>query len=185
VFTGSVCGVGGEKMLADADVTARLQRAAQCLQTLGEHASQAGILLSVEILNHYENNVLHSVDHGLRLVEMADHPAVGIHLDTFHMSMEEPSLGEAIRKAGDKLFHFHSSESHRGTPGTGLVQWAEVANALRDIHYDRFCVIESFNTDVDECWIVEFARTWRTRAASQDELARDGVAFLKGALRSD
>ena len=185
VFTGCVCGVGGDKMLSDVDVTARLQRAAECLQTLGQHAAQAGVLVTVEVLNHYENNVLYSVDNGLRLVEMASHPAVGIHLDTFHMSMEESSLAGAIRKAGDKLFHFHSSESHRGTPGTGLVQWAEVADALSEINYDRYCVIESFNTDVEECWIVEFAKTWRPRAETQDDLAREGVAFLKNALRSE
>ena len=179
VFTGAVCGVAGDKMLSEADLTTRLEHAAECLQTLGQHAKQAGVRFSVEVLNRYENNILHSVENGLRLVELTQHPSVGIHLDTFHMSMEEPSLADAIRLAGNKLFHLHTFESHRGPPGTGLIRWNEVAAALKDIQYTGFGVIESFNPDVQACWIVEMARLWRPRAATQDDLARDGVEFLK------
>lgn len=183
LFTGSVCGVAGDKMLTESELNVRLEQAAECLQTLAQCADDNGIRLAVEVLNRYENNILHSADNGLRLVEMVDHPSVGVHLDTFHMSMEEPSLADAIRKTGDKLFHLHSSESHRGTPGTGLIQWEPVAAALQEIHYDGFCVIESFNPDVEACWIVELAKLWRPRAVSQDDLAREGVRFLKNALQ--
>jgi len=108
LFTGSVCGVAGDTLLLDTDLTSRLQQAGECMHELGEYAAGAGVRLSVEVLNRYENNILHSVDNGMRLVKYTDHASVGVHLDCFHMSMEEPSLTDAIRKAGSKLFHLQA-----------------------------------------------------------------------------
>ena len=63
------------------------------------------------------------------MVDRVDHPACGMLLDTFHMNIEERSLGDAIRAAGARLGHFHTCENDRGAPGSGHVPWEEVAAA--------------------------------------------------------
>ena len=67
------------------------------LRELGDYAAQAGVGVAVEILNRYENNLLTTAAHGRELIDLTDHPAVGIHLDSFHMGIEETDLGGAIR----------------------------------------------------------------------------------------
>jgi D-psicose/D-tagatose/L-ribulose 3-epimerase len=100
-----------------------------------------------------------------------------IHLDTFHMNIEEKSPGAAILGAGDLLYHIHTSENDRGTPGTGSVDWRGVRDALRKIGYKRYLVMESFTPDVEI--ITGAASVWRTTETSSAELARKGLRFLR------
>ena len=179
LYSGAVAGVGGEVVLGQAERHARVAQAADCLHELGDRAAEAGVRLCVEILNRYENNLLNTAAQGLELIGLTDHPSVGVHLDTFHMNIEELSLGDAIRLAGEKLFHMHCSESDRRTPGAGHVEWSEVGAALRDIEYDGYAVVEAFHHDSR---MAPFACIWRPIAESPEALARDGLAFLHRAL---
>jgi D-psicose/D-tagatose/L-ribulose 3-epimerase len=101
-------------------------------------------------------------------------------LDTFHLNIEESSLGDAIRSVGSRLRHFHSCENDRSAPGAGHVPWNEVAQALKDINYDGPVVIESFTPKVKS--IARAAAIWRPLAESPDALAFNGLAFLKKLL---
>ena len=83
------------------------------------------------------------------MVDRVDSEACGILLDTFHMNIEEKSIGDAIRAAGSRLKHLHGCENDRGAPGSGHVPWKEVAAAVKDAGYDGPVVIESF-TDQGE-----------------------------------
>ena len=105
---------------------------------------------------------------------------VGLLLDTYHMNIEEKSLGDAIRLAGERVFHFHSCENDRGTPGTGHVPWSDAFAALTDIGYGGQVVIESFTPAVKE--ITRAVSLWRPLDASGDELAAGGLAFLRSGL---
>ena len=96
------------------------------------------------------------------------------------MGLEETDLGGAIRLAGDRLVHFHGNESHRGTPGTGVVPWRQVADGLRATGFDGYVIIESFN---HLSWIGPLAHFWRPLTESPESLGRDGLAFLKRALQ--
>jgi D-psicose/D-tagatose/L-ribulose 3-epimerase len=98
-------------------------------------------------------------------------------LDTFHMNIEERSLGDALRAAGSRLCHVHTCENDRGAPGSGHVPWSEVAQALRDINYNGPLVIESFTSQVKS--IARAAAIWRSFAPTQDDLAKDGLRYLK------
>lgn len=181
VFTGAIAGVGGREFLSESARRTHLGRAADNLRELGDYAAEANVNVVVEILNRYENNLLTTAKQGRELIDLVDHPAVGIHLDSFHMSIEEEDLGDAIRLASDKLLHFHGSASHRGIPGTGIVPWDQVAGGLHDVNYDGFVIIESFNP-----WspIGPLACFWRPFAESPDAVAREGLAFLHQALYS-
>jgi D-psicose/D-tagatose/L-ribulose 3-epimerase len=167
-------------VLTDAERRKRYQLAAECLQRIGEFAAQAGVRFCVEVLNRYEDNILNTAAQACELMDMTDHPAVGIHLDTFHMNIEESSMGHALRMAGNRLFHLHASDTHRGAPGGGHLAWKEVAEALQQINYGGFAVIESFDPAGR---LAPLARSWRPYAESQDILAAQGLAFLWATLR--
>ena len=179
IFSGSVAGVGGEKRLSASQWQTSIQRAAEGLDQLGQHANKVGVRLGVEVLNRYENNLINTAKQARRLIELVQSPCVGIHLDSFHMNIEEEDIAKAIHLAGDKLFHLHGSDSHRGIPGEGHVPWGQVASALQTIRYDGYVVIESFNP---EGRLAPLARLWRPLSDSQDTLARQGMTFLRGQL---
>lgn len=150
------------------------------LKELAAYAADHGVKFGIEPLNRFETSFVNLSAQAVEIVDRVDNPACGIMLDTFHMNIEEKSLGDAIRAAGPRLIHLHSCENDRGAPGSGNVAWDEVAQALKDINYDGPVVIESFTADVKS--IAKAAAIWRPLANSQDELASDGLAFLKAKL---
>jgi D-psicose/D-tagatose/L-ribulose 3-epimerase len=150
------------------------------LAILSEYAADHGVKMGVEPLNRFETSFINLTEQVIEVVDRVNHPACQIMLDTFHMNIEEKSLGEAIRAAGPRLIHLHACENDRGAPGSGNVAWDEVAQALQDINYDGPVVIESFTAKVKS--IARAAAIWRALAPSQDELAVDGLAFLRQLL---
>jgi D-psicose/D-tagatose/L-ribulose 3-epimerase len=152
----------------------------QQLGHLAAYAEEKGVILCLEPLNRFETSFLNLAEQAVEIVDRVNHPACQIMLDTFHMNIEEKSLGAAIRTVGPRLKHLHACENDRGAPGSGHVPWHEVAQALRDIRYEGPLVIESFTDKVQS--IARAAAIWRPLAPSQDALARDGLAFLQGLL---
>jgi D-psicose/D-tagatose/L-ribulose 3-epimerase len=146
------------------------------LKDLAEYAGKKGVVLGLEPLNRFETSFICTAEQAIELVDRVNHPSCKIMLDTFHMNIEENSMGDAIRKVGPRLIQVHSNENNRGTPGAGHVPWKEVAQALKDIKFDGVLVIESFTNKVKS--IARAAAIWRPLAPSQDALAADGVIFL-------
>jgi D-psicose/D-tagatose/L-ribulose 3-epimerase len=147
------------------------------LKQLATYAEDKGAVLGIEPLNRFETSLINIAPQAIEVIDRVDSPGCKIMLDTFHMNIEEKSLGDAIRLTGDRLVHFHACENDRGAPGSGNVTWNEVAQALRDINYDGPVVIESFTDKVKT--IARAAAIWRPFEPSQDDLARKGLAFLK------
>jgi D-psicose/D-tagatose/L-ribulose 3-epimerase len=156
---------------------AEWQRSVRGLREAGRRAADAGVVLALEPLNRFETALVNTCEQGIRLLEDVDSPAVRLHLDTFHMAIEEQSLAAAIRRAGPHLAHVHGCENDRGTPGDGQVRWRELADSLRAIRYAGSVVIESFTPKCRA--IATAAAIWRPLAPSQDQLARRGLAFLR------
>lgn len=150
------------------------------LGDLAKYAGDHGVVLCVEPLNRFETSFINLASQVIEVVDRIGHPACQILLDSFHMNIEEKSLGAAIRAVGPRLRHFHACENDRGAPGSGNVTWSDVAAALEDIGYDGPVVIESFTAKVKS--IARAAAIWRALAPTQDDLARDGLAFLKKLL---
>ena len=171
--------VGGKELLeGDARLT-RIQYVADCLRAVGDLARSAGVRIAYEVLNRYETNLINTASQAMELIGIVDHPAVGAHLDCFHMALEEDDQGEALRAAGEKLYHLHANASHRGVPGRGLNNWPGIGQALRDINYSGYVVFESFNR---YSWLGSAGHIWRPLADSQHALAREGLAFLPKVL---
>ncbi|NQT88750.1 sugar phosphate isomerase/epimerase [bacterium] len=152
----------------------------RCVDGLGaaaQHAEKANITLAVEPLNRFETYVFNTVGDAAKLCEAIGSPALTVQADTFHCHIEEDDTAAAIRACGKRLGHFHASESQRGTPGTGQVRWQEVFAALKDIQYDRWVTIESFAIGIRD--LCKAACIWRPIYTSADDLAKNGLAFLK------
>lgn len=147
------------------------------LRSLADYAGDHGVVLCIEPLNRFETSFINLAAQAIEVIDRVDHPACQIMLDTFHMNIEEKSLGDAIRATGSRLKHVHTCENDRGAPGSGNVAWNDVAQALQDIHYDGPLVIESFTSKVKS--IARAAAIWRSFAPTQDALAEDGLKFLK------
>ena len=96
------------------------------------------------------------------------------------MNIEEKNPARAIHLAGRRLAHVHASAGDRGAPGADAIDWRAVAGALAEIDYRGALCIEAFTPY--EGALAEAAHIWRPVAASQDALARDGLAFLRGLL---
>lgn len=147
------------------------------LTNLVVYAGEKNVVLCLEPLNRFETSFINLASQAIEVVDRVNHPSCKIMLDTFHMNIEEKSLAAAIRATGSRLAHVHTCENDRGAPGSGNVSWDEVAQALRDIHYNGPLVIESFTSKVKS--IARAAAIWRSFETSQDALAENGVKFLK------
>jgi D-psicose/D-tagatose/L-ribulose 3-epimerase len=182
VVAGPMYSAVGKERLATAEERAgEWRRAAAGLRALAEAAGARGVRLAIEPLNRFETDMINVVEQGLALIADVGSADLGLHLDTFHMHLEEKDSGAAIRRAGERLFHLHACENDRGVPGSGQVRWEEVASALDAIGYDGAVVIESFTPAVQS--IARAVCIWRDIAPSQDAIAADGLAFLRRLLQ--
>ncbi|MEY3608595.1 MAG: hypothetical protein RLZZ447_1383 [Verrucomicrobiota bacterium] len=151
------------------------------LKKLAAYARAKRITICIEPLNRFETDFLNTCDQGLRLVRAVNSPAVKLHLDTFHMNIEEKDQAAAIRKAGRLLGHFHACGSDRGTPGGDHIAWPAIVKALKGVGYKGDVVIESFTTDVKV--IARAAAIWRRIEPRRNDIAVKGLAFLRKAFR--
>ncbi len=148
---------------------------ADCLREVAQHALDLGILIGLEPVNRYESCLINTCEQALQLKEMIGVENVKIHLDSYHMNIEEKNLYSATKLASKDLIHFHLCENDRGIPGTGLVDWDGIFKALAEIGYDGNAALESFvdSTDNMNTWV------WRQLAPDGDTLLRDGVTFIR------
>jgi D-psicose/D-tagatose/L-ribulose 3-epimerase len=155
--------------------------AIECYREVAEYArARSDLLLAIETLNRFETYFLNLAADALRFVEEVGMPNVKVHLDTFHMNIEEEDMGAAIRACGDSLGYFHACGSQRGIPGRDLVPWRETLTALRDSGYQDCITIESFNPRLKFAPLVSI---WRDFANSPEELATEGLTFLRSIYR--
>lgn len=144
---------------------------------LGRYAQSYGVSLAIEPLNRYETDFINTAEQALEFIDKVDNPAVKIHLDSYHMNIEEKNPADAIMKVGDRLGHFHACGVDRGTPGNDHTNWTKLLTALKAINYTGDIVIESFTPDV--AVIAKAASIWRKMEISQEDIAVKGLSFLR------
>jgi D-psicose/D-tagatose/L-ribulose 3-epimerase len=169
--------VGKDRLEDPAEREIEWQLAVSGLKKMSKYASERDIRLAFEPLNRFETDMINVVEQGLKLIAEVGEPNLGLHVDTFHMHLEEKDSGAAIRNAGDRVFHVHACENDRGVPGTGQVNWSAVFEALNDINYQGSVSIESFTPEVKS--IARAVCIWREIAPDQDSIAREGLEFIK------
>jgi D-psicose/D-tagatose/L-ribulose 3-epimerase len=154
-----------------------IDRCIDFLTIVGSEAKQANLLLGVEPLNRFECYFLNTAAQAKQLADAVNLDNVGILYDTHHANIEEYNVYDAICGLNNRLNHFHVSESHRGTPGTGTVDWKNSFRALKDMDYSGWLVIESFAKDVDG--FPEAVNIWRDCFSSKDEVIAQGLALIQ------
>jgi D-psicose/D-tagatose/L-ribulose 3-epimerase len=153
-------------------------RGVETFRQICEYALTAApnLVLAVETLNRFESYFLNTAADACRFVDAVGLPNAKVHLDTFHMIREEDDWGAAIGACGDRLGYFHACGSQRGIPGRDLVPWDTVLMALRDTGYRDTITIESFHPDKS---IAPLVAVWRHFADSPEQLATEGLAFIR------
>ncbi len=149
---------------------------APVLRSIADYGMDRGIKLGIEPVNRYETFLVNTAEQAIALLDRIGSDNVFVHLDTYHVNIEEDSFGDAIRRVGVRLGYIHLSESHRGTPGHGTVDWDDVFGGLSDIGFTGALVMESFvklNPDIARATCM-----WRDIVKDPEALVRDGIAFL-------
>lgn len=164
------------------DKDADLFRSIAGVKKMAAMAADYGITLGMEVLNRFEGYLLNTAEEGVEFIKAVDSPNVKLMLDTFHMNIEEDSLGGAIRTAGKYLGHFHIGECNRRVPGKGRIPWQEIGCALREISYDGAVVMEPFVLMGGQ--VGSDIKVWRdlSKGASSGQLdkdAKDALEFTK------
>jgi D-psicose/D-tagatose/L-ribulose 3-epimerase len=153
-------------------------RSAHTLAEVAERAKQAGVSLNVEIVNRFESNLLNTASQGLAYIETSGSDNIFLHLDTFHMNIEEADAALAIRHAADKIGYFHIGESHRGFLGTGSIDWPAIFDALVAVGYAKDVSFESFSSEIVDENLSRKTAIWRNLWSDNVELARHARRFI-------
>jgi D-psicose/D-tagatose/L-ribulose 3-epimerase len=180
VFTGVTYSALGP-VYDHAPTSEERERAADVLRDVAKVADERGVRLGIEPVNRYESFLVNTAEQARELKKLIGEPAVGVHLDAYHMNIEEEEFYAPVAASVDDLIHFHLSESHRGIPGTGTVDWEAIMRALVEGGYRGYVGLESFAE------IAESMRgatcIWRELVSDSDTLVREGLAYLQGLER--
>lgn len=148
------------------------------MRQAAEHAGQVGVMLGVEPLNRFECYFLNAQADAAEFCRQVNHSHCRMMYDTFHSNIEEKNVRQALLDVKDMLCHIHISENDRSTPGAGNVRWKENFDAIAEIGYDGWLVIEAFGLALPE--LAAATRIWRRMFADELKLAEEGLAFMKG-----
>ena len=151
-----------------------------CVESLREACQLVranGITIGIEPTNRFETYFLNVAADAAKLAKEVDEPNIGVHLDTFHMNVEEKNFYDPIVATGELLCYMHCCENDRGVAGTGNTDWDDVFRALAKINYDRWITLESFTQEIKS--VAASTAIWRQVAPSADAIASDGLRFLK------
>ena len=150
---------------------------ARALKPVARRAGELGMTLGLEPCNRYETHLLNTAAQTRALVERIDEPALMIHLDTYHCNIEEKSFAAALADGGGRVRYVHLSESDRGVPGSGNVDWRGVLAALKRADYSGDLVVEFFVNMPPQ--LASALSVWRPVARDAEEVLAVGVPYLK------
>jgi len=182
IGAGAVCGpfyaaTGRVWRMTEDERAAAYVELRESLAPVVERAGEQGVSIGIEPLNRYETSLVNTVDQALTALDGLLGPALGLALDTYHLNIEERSSADAVRLADSHLLHLQVCGSDRGAPGGDQTDWQALVEALDEVGYAGPLNIESFTAD--NASIATAASIWRPLAPTQDDLARDGLAFLR------
>ena len=153
------------------------------IRRVAETAREGGITLGLEIVNRYETNLLNTARQGLAFARKVDMPNVKLHLDCYHMNIEEADIAAAIVETGAMLGYFHTGESHRGYLGSGSIDFGRVFRALVAADYQGPITFESFSSTVVGQPLEGILGIWRNLWDDGRDLAAHAKMFTEAHLK--
>lgn len=165
---------------------ALFDRSVDSMKQVMKVAEKEGVTVCCEAVNRFESPLINTAAEAIKYADMVDSKNIGIHLDTYHMNIEENSIGDAIRLVGKRLRHFHTGENNRNVPGRGHLDWDEIFKALKDVDYKKDIVSEPFLMMGNE--VGYDIRVWRNILENPIEERLDAEAkylleFTRGKLK--
>jgi D-psicose/D-tagatose/L-ribulose 3-epimerase len=154
------------------------------LNNLAEEAQTKGMSLGLEICNRYETNVINTAHDALHLADDIGADNVTIHLDTYHMNIEEDDLVRPVYDVGDRLGYVHIGENHRGYLGSGHLDLQGFFHALADIRYTGPITFESFSSAVVSPTLSNDLAIWRNLWDDGADLARHARSHIAGLIQA-
>lgn len=155
-----------------------LRNAISVLASLAREARTRGVTLGLEVCNRYETNVVNTARDALRLADAIGEDNVVIHLDTYHMNIEEDDMVRPVHEVGQRLGYVHIGENHRGFLGSGHIDFSGFFHALAQIGYRGPITFESFSSSVVAPDLSNNLAIWRDMWSDGEQLASDARAFL-------
>ncbi len=156
---------------------AELDAVARTLGPVAAYAKQIGLLFGIEPVNRYENHLINTGWQARAMIEKVGSDNIFIHLDTYHMNIEEKGVANGILDTREHLRYIHLSESDRGTPGEGTCDWDEIFATLAAIGFTGGLAMESFINMPPE--IAYGLSVWRPVADNHDTVMSKGLPFLR------
>ena len=144
---------------------------------VADYAKEKGVNIGIEPINRYESYVCNTAGNVLDLIKKTGKGNLFLHLDTFHMNIEENNFCDPIILAGNKLKHVHITESHRGMLGEGTVNWTEFFKALQEINFEGNLVLENFSSSIPG--MQQMVSLWQKSNYDAEELAEGSLRFIK------
>lgn len=145
--------------------------------SVADYAKEKGVNIAVEPINRYESYVCNTAENVLELIEKTGKDNLFLHLDTFHMNIEENNFRDPILLANQKLKHIHVTESHRGMLGEGTVNWNQFFHALREINFEGNLVLENFSSSIPG--MQQMVSLWQKSPYNAEQLALGSLNFIK------
>jgi D-psicose/D-tagatose/L-ribulose 3-epimerase len=157
---------------------------AGAIRSVADHAADKGVNLGLELCNRFETNLLNTARQALDIIAEIDRPNVYVHLDTYHMNIEETDMVRPVLESGDRLGYVHICESHRGYLGSGNVDFGSFFRALGQISYAGPIVFESFSSAVVTPDLSNALCIWRDLWTDSEDLARHARQFIAAQMKS-
>jgi len=157
---------------------------ADILAQVAETAAESGVTLGLEVVNRYESNVLNTASQGVEFCRRIGAPNVKVHLDVYHMNIEESDPVAAIRETGSHLGYFHTGDSHRGYMGSGSIDLAAVFRALVASGYEGPIAFESFSSRVVGQPLQGILGIWRNLWEDGYDLASHALMYTRAQLKA-
>jgi D-psicose/D-tagatose/L-ribulose 3-epimerase len=154
---------------------------AEALAILADEAAGFGMRLALEIVNRYENNLINTVDQGLAMLRLIGKSNVHLHLDTFHMNIEEADPLAALERALPHLAYFELDQNDRGPVDRGTIDFRPQLALLKAAGYDDLIGVEAFSSAVSGPEVAAGVGAWRNLFDDGDEVARSTMTVMRRA----
>jgi D-psicose/D-tagatose/L-ribulose 3-epimerase len=155
------------------------ERSAREVGAAADYAADSGVQLTFEVLNRYEEGIVNTAAQALDFVAASGSDNLGIHLDTFHMAIEEADMGAAIRLALPKLKYLELGQSARGDLATGAVDVSRVVRDALDAGYDGRIGIEAFSRPHMAEPVADMLSIWRDTFSDGLDIAARAITVIR------
>lgn len=181
-----VCGIlySAFQKYSEPPTAAGIAGSVEVLRRVGERAARHDITIGLEVVNRYESNVLNTAAQAAAFAERVGLPNVKLHLDTYHMNIEEADLEAALIDSGQRLGYFHIGESGRGYLGAGNIDFDRVFRGLAKAGYEGPITFESFSSAVVNKQLSGILGIWRNLWEDGADLAKHAKGFIEHGMKA-